>query len=293
MIQIKNLTKRYEDKVVLNNVTVEIPDGSIVGLVGINGVGKSTMLRLMAGIYEPDSGDIFFDGKSIFQDESVKRELYYVPDEPYFSFRDTPDKLIKENQFWLDKPCAYINFIHYLNKFNISTSKHLFTFSKGMKRQTSLAFGLSAEPKYLFLDEAFDGVDPLARKDLKGLLLENQKKNNSTVILASHSIRELEGLCDSYLVVDKGNAVLYDDISKFSYHKYVMAFAEPVDKESFHIHFASFEQDNKLISCVTKLEYSEMKKVASAFPLKYLEEQEMSVEEAFITKLEEEGEECA
>ena len=72
-----------------------------------------------------------------------------------------------------------------------------------------------------------------------------------------------------------------------------MAFAEPVDKESFHIHFASFEQDNKLISCVTKLEYSEMKKVASAFPLKYLEEQEMSVEEAFITKLEEEGEECA
>ena len=89
MIQIKNLTKRYEEKIVLNNVTVEIPDGSIVGLVGINGVGKSTMLRLMAGIYEPDSGDIFFDGKSIFQDESVKRELYYVPDEPYFSFRDT------------------------------------------------------------------------------------------------------------------------------------------------------------------------------------------------------------
>ena len=293
MIQIKNLTKRYEDKVVLNNVTVEIPDGSIVGLVGINGVGKSTMLRLMAGIYEPDSGDIFFDGKSIFQDEKVKRELYYVPDDPYFNFRDTPDKLITENQFWLNKPCAYINFLHYLNKFNISTSKHLFTFSKGMKRQTSLAFGLSAEPKYLFLDEAFDGVDPLARKDLKGLLLENQKKNNSTVILASHSIRELEGLCDSYLVVDKGNAVLYDDISKFSYHKYVMAFAEPVDKESFHIHFASFEQDNKLISCITKLEYSEMKKVASAFPLKYLEEQEMSVEEAFITKLEEEGEECA
>ena len=189
MIQIKNLTKRYEDKIVLNNVTVEIPDGSIVGLVGINGVGKSTMLRLMAGIYEPDSGDIFFDGKSIFQDESVKRELYYVPDEPYFNFRDTQDKLIRENQFWLDKPCHYINFIQYLNKFNISTSKHLFTFSKGMKRQTSLAFGLSAEPKYLFLDEAFDGVDPLARKDLKGLLLENQKKNNSTVILASHSIR--------------------------------------------------------------------------------------------------------
>jgi ABC-2 type transport system ATP-binding protein len=129
MIQIKNLTKRYEEKIVLNNVTVEIPDGSIVGLVGINGVGKSTMLRLMAGIYEPDSGDIFFDGKSIFQDESVKRELYYVPDEPYFSFRDTPNKLIRENQFWLaiSRPSSYVTFLHYLNKFNISTSKHLFT----------------------------------------------------------------------------------------------------------------------------------------------------------------------
>ena len=286
MIEINNITKYYDkNKVILDNVSATIPDGSIVGLIGLNGAGKSTLLRLIAGVYEPDAGDILFDGRSIFKDETVKRRLFYVPDEPYFRRGETPQTLTETYRLWFNPLAYYVSFRSHLSKFNIPENKPLYKFSKGMKRQTALALGVSVEPKYLFLDEAFDGVDPLARKELKEMLLKNQEKNNSTIILSSHSLRELEDLCDTYLVVDQSKVYVYNDISEFSYHRYIMAFDENVTEKSFLIHFESFDKDNKIISCVTKLPYQEMKKAISHYKPKLLEEQPMSVEESFIIRM--------
>ncbi|RIA78145.1 ABC-2 type transport system ATP-binding protein [Anaeroplasma bactoclasticum] len=286
MIEIKNVTKCYDkNKVILEDVNATIPDGSIVGLIGLNGAGKSTLLRLIAGVYEPDSGDILFDGESIYKDERVKRRLFYVPDEPYFRRGETPRSLTEDYRFWFNPLAYYVTFRSHLNKFNINENKPLYKFSKGMKRQTALALGVSVEPKYLFLDEAFDGVDPLARKDLKELLLKNQEKNNSTIILSSHSLRELEDICDTYLVVDETKVYVYNDVSEFSYHRYVMAFDENINEKSFGIHFVRFDKENKIISCVTKLTFKEMKERIAKFNPKLLEEQPMSVEESFIIRM--------
>ena len=286
MIQIKNVTKYYDkEKVILEDVNLEIPDGSIVGLIGLNGAGKSTLMRLMVGVYEPEEGDILYDGKSIFLDETIKRRIFYVPDEPYFRRGETAKSLIQDYKYWFNPLASYLTFISHLNKFNIRTYKPLYKFSKGMKRQTALALGISVSPKYLFLDEAFDGVDPLARKELKELLLKNQEENNSTIVLSSHSLRELEDICDTYLVVDNRKVYVYNDISEFSYHRYVMAFAENISEKKFGISFVRFEKENKIITCVTKLPYKEMKEAIAKFNPKFLEEEPMSVEESFIIRM--------
>ena len=288
MIQIKNLTKSFENTV-LNNISIDIPDGSIVGLVGINGAGKSTFLRLISGVYEPDNGDVLYDGESIYKNAAIKRSLYFLTDDPYFSVSETPDSILKYYKYFYNYYMVYIDLIHYFNKFGIPLHKPLYKFSKGMKRQTSLAIGISLTPKYLFLDEAFDGVDPVARKELKELLMSVQAKNNMTVIISSHSLRELEDICDCYLIITETGAKIYNDITEFSYHKYVMAFEDKVQIRKLHVPFIEVEEEGRIIRCVTKLDYEAMQKALEKHEPKFLEEQPLSVEDAFLIKLKEEG----
>lgn len=289
MIEINNISKSYT-KEVIKDASLVIPDGSIVGLVGINGAGKSTLLRLLAGVYEPDSGEILIDGVSISKDNLAKRNLFYIPDNPVFRRFDTPYSLIDYYKYWFNQIVPSVSFLSLLNRFHIDPNGHLMKFSKGMKRQTLLALGISLAPKYLLLDEAFDGVDPIARKELKTMLLKNQEKTNSTIILSSHSLRELEEICDLYLVVDNKKLYLYQNAEEFHYHKYIMAFDSDINKENLGIDFLSYDKDSKIITCIVKLDYKEMKEKLSKFEPKFLEEQVMTVEESFLTRIGIEGE---
>lgn len=284
MIEIKNVSKSF-DKPILDNVNIQIPDGSIVGLVGINGVGKSTFLRIITGVFEPDTGCVLYDGRDISTDEKIKRDIFYIPDNPSFKRLDTPFSLKEDYRFWFNQLTYDVEFMKHLREFHIPFHGLLHKFSKGMKRQTLLALGVSLAPKYLFLDEAFDGVDPLARKELKKVLLENQERTNSTIILSSHSLRELEDICDTYLIVDNGKVHEYHNILDFNYHKYVMAFDTNYNESDFKIDFVSFDRDNKIITCVTNLDYEHMLEKIQPFNPKIIEELSMNVEESFITKI--------
>ena len=288
MIEIRNVTKSY-NKVVLQNANALIPDGSIVGLVGINGAGKSTLLRLLAGVYEPDSGKVLVDGVNIANDYRIRRHLFYIPDNPTFRRLDTPNTLIANYKYWFNQIVPKIEFLSHLKRFDIPVYGHLMKFSKGMKRQSLLALGISLAPKYLLLDEAFDGVDPIARKELKSMLLKNQEKTNATIILSSHSLRELEEICDLYLVVDNKQLYVYENVEEFHYHKYIMAFDEELSESKFKIDFLSFERENRMITCIVKLGLDEMKEAIKDLNPKFLEEQEMTVEESFITRIGLEG----
>ena len=132
MIKISNLSKSFNDKKVLNNLNLEIKDGEVFGLVGINGAGKSTLLRLISGIYKADCGSIIIDGEEVYENEKVKNEIFFLPDEPYYAANTTPLSLISlyETFYEFDKE-VYLN---YLNGFALPLKKSMHNFSKGMKR---------------------------------------------------------------------------------------------------------------------------------------------------------------
>lgn len=289
MIEINNLTKTFGTKKVLNNLSLKIEDGKIFGLVGINGSGKSTLLRLIAGIYQADSGSIFIDEEEVYENPQAKSKMFFLPDEPFYSNNTTPYTLsgIYEAFYDFDKK----EYLTYLNDFKLPLSKNLNTFSKGMKRQVFVALALAIKPKYLLLDEAFDGLDPLARLQFKRAIINLVEDYHTTIIISSHSLRELEDICDSYGLLDDGTinstGDIHDAINK--YHKYQVAFSQMVNKEQFNVDFITYQQDGRIIKVVVKEELEEFKqKILVNKPL-IIDEIKIDFEELFIIEVESRG----
>ena len=290
MIEIKNLCKSFSDKEVLKNIDIVIPDKSIVGLVGINGAGKSTLLRLIAGIYKADEGTILVDNEPSFENEKVKSEFFFLPDEPYYGINTTPLSIIDLYQTFynFDKDV----YISYLNHFKLPLKKSLHNFSKGMKRQVFISLALAIKPKYLLLDEAFDGLDPIARLTVKRSIIDLVSENNTTIIISSHSLRELEDICDSYCLIDNQNISSSGNIDEQieKYHKYQVAFNKEMSKEDFeNITFVSYKQDKRIIRVVVKDDYETFTNKISKYNPLLIDEIAIDFEELFIIEVESRG----
>lgn len=227
MIEIKNLTKKFDKVTAVNNMNLTIAEGSVIGLVGSNGSGKSTLLRLLAGVYEPDGGQIFVDGNKLFDNYIAKGECYFIPDFPFFYNNST----INSTAFLYRK--LYPNwsedaFNRFCSVFPIKRDARIINMSKGMQRQAALILALSTCPRYLFLDEIFDGLDPVVRQLLKRILIEHVSEHKMTVIIASHNLRELEDLCDRVCLMHRGVMLMEREIDalKLGLRKVQVAFAQ-------------------------------------------------------------------
>ena len=289
MIKIRNLSKSYGEKLVLNNLNIDIEDGKVFGLVGINGAGKSTLLRLISGVLKADSGEILIDEENVYDNPSAKNKIFFLPDEPFFSTDTTPSNLIDLYKTFYD-----INehtYYEYLDYFKLPKTKHLKTFSKGMKRQTFISLALAIKPKYLLLDEAFDGLDPLARLAFKRAVIDAVESKETTIIISSHSLRELEDICDSYGLIDNmelaSSGEIQEEISKI--HKYQVAFMEMPIKEHFNIEFLSYHQDGRVIRVVVKQELDEFTKIMEHYNPLIIDEIPIDFEELFIMQVENRG----
>lgn len=164
MIEIKNLTKKFDSNVALNRMNCYISEGTIFGLAGSNGSGKSTLLRTLSGVYEPDEGQVIIDGEPAFDNHKIKERCYYIADYPFFFNDSTVEnmgKLLKNIYSTWDQQ----RFEELCEMFPIERKKKIINMSKGMQRQASLILAFAAKPKYLFLDEIFDGLDPLIKKN--------------------------------------------------------------------------------------------------------------------------------
>ena len=289
MIKISNLSKSFTDKIVLKNLNLEIKDGEVFGLVGINGAGKSTLLRLMSGIYKADEGSIIIDGEEVYENEKIKNKIFFLPDEPYYGLNTTPYNLkdIYQVFYNLDEQ-LYLN---YIDLFKIPLKKPMNKFSKGMKRQVFISLALSIKPKYLLLDEAFDGLDPLARLTFKRALIELIEEKNSTIIISSHSLRELEDICDSYALLDNQSITSSGDIQESlnKYHKYQIAFEKVFTKENFDIDFISYSQDGRIMKVVVKEEYEQFKNKIEKYNPLLIDEIPIDFEELFMIEVESRG----
>ncbi len=220
MIKTTDLTKRFEGITAVDHITAEIRDAQVFGLIGTNGAGKSTFLRLLTGILKPDEGQILIDGEEIYENHTRKADFFYISDDQHYFSNATPADM--ESFYRILYPLFDADrFRKLLSGFGLDPKRKINTFSKGMKKQLSILLGLSAGTKYLFCDETFDGLDPVMRQTVKSLFAEDMAGRGLTPVIASHNLRELEDICDHVGLLHKGGILLSRDLDdmKLDLHK--------------------------------------------------------------------------
>ena len=234
MIQAENVTMKFDDFVALNQLNCSIPDGCVYGLVGSNGAGKSTFLRLISGVYRPAEGKIEIDGHAVYENPDVKKQIVYIPDELYFLPQASMNRMAKLYAA-VYETFSYERFTHLTQTFGLNPTVNINTFSKGMKRQAATILALAAQPRYLYFDETFDGLDPVMRNLVKNVIYNDVVERKATAIISSHSLRELEDTCDQLALLHKGGIIFESDIQnlKTSLFKVQVAFSDAYGKERF------------------------------------------------------------
>ena len=291
MIKVESVTKYYGDVCSLDEVTLQIPDGSIFGLIGSNGSGKSTLLRAMSGIFAVEEGRILFDGCNIWENTEQKAKLVYLSDEPYF----LPHSSIEDmrNLFRSLYPTFdSVKFDKLLNLFGLPLRRKINTFSKGMQKQTSVLLGLSVCPKYLFCDETFDGLDPVMRHLVKRILMEDIAERGTTVVMASHNLRELEDICDHIALLHKGKLLFQNDLDdmKLSIQKIQAVFTESDAEEKLReMPLLNLERRGSMFTIVARGTREEWEERLQAMHPQFYECIPLTLEEIFIAEMEENG----
>lgn len=289
MIEICDLSKSYDGKTdVLKSLNVEIPDGSVFGLVGINGSGKSTLLRILSGVMRADKGSVRIDGEDVYENERCKKQIFFLPDDPYYSANVCAEDLA--DLYRATHDFSEEIFRNFLTTFALDSKKPIRNFSKGMKRQVFVALALASQPKYLLLDEAFDGLDPLARLTLKRALADMVEERNATVIISSHSLRELEDFCDCYGIIDHGSMSSSGDMesSLHKLYKFQAAFDREISGEEL-VFCVNATRMGRVIQMTARGDKEEiLQKIQALKPL-FVEEVPMDFEELFIGEVQSRG----
>lgn len=287
MIEIKNLSHTLGTKAVLKDIDLVLSDNKIFGLVGVNGAGKSTLLRCMSAVYTPDSGSVEYDGLNV-NNENVRKDIFFLPDDPYHSLQLTCKSMF--NMYKVFYPDADVDtYKRLIREFNLDEKKTLNTFSKGMRRQAYIVCALAIAPKYLLLDEAFDGLDPYTRKKVKAELISLVENKGGTVIISSHSLRELENLCDSFVLLDNNTVSSYGDVSEKVNEmcKFQLAFTSQIDESAFdNLPVVAIERNGKFIRIVLKGDRDTMYNSLLELSPAVIEEMKMDFEEAVISEIE-------
>ena len=283
MIKVKNLSHSLGGKTVLSDVNITVQDSSIVGIVGVNGAGKSTLLRLLSGIYLAKEGSIEYDGYSPAVPKT-RQQLFLLPDDPYFDHQTTPKRLFAFYQTF-HPAISRETFETLLSHYEIDLNGYLRNFSKGMRRQTFIALALAVKPKYLLLDEAFDGLDPLSRKIFKDAIVSLVDDAGTTVLISSHSLKELEDFCDRFILIDRQTVKCEGDIAEHvgALCKFELAFSEPPREELFaSLPVVSLSLRGKFATVALKGRSEDMANALSALSPLIMEEMPIDFEEAFL-----------
>lgn len=292
MIELRNAVLSYGDgKNALNDVSLIVPDGSAYGLLGSNGAGKSTILRLIAGIYLPTAGIVEVDGEPVYDNSRIKERVFFVGDET-----------VQFNRMTINEMHAYYKtfyptfddalFEKLLDVVKLPRDKKLMKFSKGMKRQAAVICGISCKTKYLLLDEAFDGLDPTMRNIVKQMLIDAMLDNGLSVIFSSHNLSQMDEFCDRVGLLHEGK-VVFDrelDVVKGDIVKIQAAFDSDVTAENFPeakvLHIA---KSGSVTTIIARGDREKIHAAAQALSPKFLDEMPLNLEEIFIYEMEAKG----
>lgn len=220
MLVVKELSKKIGHKQILNNINLNIPKGSIYGIIGENGAGKTTLIRHLVGVYQGDTGFVELDGMRVYENPEAKARMVYIPDEFFDVFgRNIND--IKTLYQGIYPNFDEIRYLTLMKMFKYTGRENFSKFSKGMKKQVMFILALSITPDYLIMDEPFDGLDPHIRKVIWDILIKDVSEREMTIFISSHHLDELDSMCDHIALISKGKIVFGESLEKLKegYHK--------------------------------------------------------------------------
>lgn len=288
MIEAIGLTKRFEEVAAVDHIDAKILEGNVFGLIGTNGAGKSTFLRMAAGILKPDEGKILIDGEEVFENAFVKGKFFYISDEQYFFSNATPKDMMN---YYRNLYPAFdeSRFLHLLKGFELKADRKINTFSKGMKKQLSVLLGICAGTEYMFCDETFDGLDPVMRQAVKSLFANDMAERKLTPVLASHNLRELEDICDHVGLLHKGGILLSKDLDemKLNIHKIQCVLMPELETEPLNgLEIVQREKRGRLLTLTVRGKREDVIAVMQSFHPVFFELIPLSLEEIFISETE-------
>lgn len=290
MIEARELTKHFGDFTALDKLSIQIPAGSVYGLVGPNGSGKSTLLRHIAGVYRPDGGEVLIDGAPVFENPAAKGRVFFLPDDLWFPPGATLGEMAR---FYREVRPGFDEqeYLRLCGVFPVRPEKRLSAMSKGQRRQAALLLALSSRADYLLLDEAFDGLDPVLRLMVKKLLAQEVESRRVTVVVSSHDLRELEDLCDHIGLLHQGSIRLQRELAQLEeeFCKVQAAFSAPVDWEKTGLDILKRESQGNVSSLLVRGGPDGTLAALEGFHPLFAQAVPLTLEEIFIAEMEAAG----
>lgn len=288
MLEVKNYSLNYGGYQILDNINFSLDKGKVLGIVGPSGVGKTSLIKGLVGIYKGTEGMVLYDGEEIYDNPNVKRKIAFVPDE--------------HNSFYLITLRDIINFykglysefdeekFYKINKvFKIPLNKRFLQLSKGMKMRVNLMVAFSLNAELLVLDEPTSGLDPILKEKVLKMIIEEVSDGDKSVIISSHNLIELERICDDVLILNEGKVEYHNTLDniKRNIKKIQVAFDMPVYEEDLNFPgIFNISQVGRVFTIVIEDNEDEFKKFIQKFNPLFVEEIDLSLEEVFINRIE-------
>lgn len=297
MIELKGVTKQFDEFKVLDKIDLTIPKGTAFGLLGSNGAGKSTILRLISGIYSPEEGEVCTDGEKVYDNPAIKERIFFINDETIQFTSYTLEELKNYYKSFYPKFSEEL-FEKLRSTINLPLKKKMSTFSKGMKRQAIVITALACQTDYLLLDEAFDGLDPTMRIIVKRMLVDAMIDRQLTTVISSHNLKEINEVCDRVALLHQGNIVFSRELDsvKGNIHKIQAVFKaadesmpQSYSKEELSgtgIELLHFEKNQSVYHLIAKGDVEEIRKKLEPKNPIVLDILPLSLEEIFIYEME-------
>lgn len=239
MIEVKNLVKKFDGFRALDGVNMHVKKGAIYGLVGPNGAGKSTLIRHLTGVYRQDAGEVKIAGETVYENTAAKEKFGYIPDDLFYFVSANTYEM---KRFYQGMYPKFDDKLFYkLMEFfpTIDPKKNIRSLSKGMQKQVAFWLAVCIRPELLILDEPVDGLDPVMRRQVWSIIMADVAETNTTVLVSSHNLRELEDVCDHVGIMHKGKIMIERSLSELqgSVCKIQVAFQEKMPKlpENFEV----------------------------------------------------------
>ena len=213
MIEVRNLTKRFDGFAALDGLSLTVPRGAVYGLVGPNGSGKSTLLRHVMGVYRQDEGAVLVDGQPVYENPAVKARMAYIPDDVFYF----PQAGVRDMMQYYQGIYPTFDAGRYeklKEVFQLDERQPIRRMSKGMQKQAAFWLAMCQKADVMVLDEPVDGLDPVMRRQIWGLLMADAAERGMTVLVSSHNLRELEDVCDHMGILDHGHLLLERSLSE-------------------------------------------------------------------------------
>ncbi len=281
MLEVKNLTKTFGSFTALKDLNMTIPKGAVYGLVGPNGAGKTTVIRHITGVYRSDCGTVTLDGEPVWENPEAKARIGFIPDDLFF-FNSASIEDMRKYYRGLYPKFDDALFERVGEAFDLPRKSPIRKFSKGMKKQAAFWLTIATRPELLVLDEPVDGLDPVMRRQIMGLILADVAEHGTTVLVSSHNLRELEDICDHVGIMDKGRMLLEKSLADMQGGTVKVQLVGEVPEGLNILHSA---ETGRLKTLVVRATVEEAEAILAPAGLTYWEVLPLSLEEIFIYEL--------